>query len=285
MSKIEIINLTKNFGSTVALDEVSLSLEENKIYGLLGRNGAGKSTLLNLLTNKLAPTHGKILVDGKPVYENYSVLSKIYFMSEQKLYPSSSKVKRMFKWTKEFYSDFDLDYANELASKFDLDTNKKIKALSTGYHSIFKAILTLASNAEIMLFDEPVLGLDANHRDLLYKEIIANYSEKPKTMIISTHLIEEIADILEEVVIIKKGKVILHQSTEELLANSHTVSGEITKVDQYLNGKVWALNETMHNFKSAIVTSGKKDEQLANSLGLDLNSVDLQKLFIGITSA
>lgn len=227
MHEIRITNLTKKFGDTVALDNVSFTLEENKIFGLLGRNGAGKSTFLNLLTNKIFPTSGSISVGGEEVLENDGILNKIFYMTEESLYPGSLKVKEVFYWTKQFYSKFDRMYAERLAKRFGLDVDKKVKTLSTGYESIFKAILALSSGADILLFDEPVLGLDANHRNLLYKEILANYIEEEKTIIISTHLIDEVADVLEEVLIIKEGRLILKQPVEELLAGAYTVSGHL----------------------------------------------------------
>lgn len=285
MGQIEVKQLTKKYGEVVALDNVSLSVGEDKICGLLGRNGAGKTTLLNLITNKIVPTEGQIFVDGEPIRENDSALSRIFYMSEQNLYPPSARVMNMFKWTREFYQGFNLDYAMKLAERFELNTRRKMKELSTGYASIFKAILTLASGAEILLFDEPVLGLDAIHREMLYKEILSNYIEQPKTIILSTHLIDEIADILEEVMIIKKGKLIIRQNTEELLASAYTVSGEVAKVDQYTRGRNSVGEETLHNSKSVIVMNGERDDTLARSLGLTLGKVELQKLFVGLTSA
>lgn len=282
MSQIEVKQLTKKYGEVMALNNVSLIVGEEKIYGLLGRNGAGKTTLLNLMTNKIFPTEGQIFVDKEPIQENGAALSKIFYMSEQSRYPPSARVMNMFKWTGEFYRGFDLNYALNLAERFELNTRRKMKELSTGYASIFKAILTLASGAKILLFDEPVLGLDAIHREMLYKEILTNYIEQPKTIILSTHLIDEIADILEEVMIIKKGKLIIRQNTEELLASAYTVSGEVAKVDQYTRDRTCVGEETLHNTKSVIVLNGERDD-LARSLGLTLGKVELQKLFVGLT--
>jgi len=284
MNRIEIKGLTKNYGDTVALDNVSLSFDEPKIYGLLGRNGAGKTTLLNLITGKTHATKGSITFNGEPIWENDRVLGKIFFMTEPNLYPESRRVRDIFRWTAEFYPAFDFDYAAELAQRFELDPKKKMKELSTGYASIFKAILTIASGAEILLFDEPVLGLDANHRELLYREILANYGEKPKTMILSTHLIEEIADLLEEVIIIKKGQIILKQPVEDLLSSAHTVSGEASKVDQYSQGKSCVSEERLQNFKSVILF-GDVDTSLAKSLDVEVGKAELQRLFIGLTNA
>lgn len=120
-----------------------------------------------------------------------------------------STVKQMFRWSKDFYPDFDMEYATVLAGRFGLNLKKKLKGLSTGYLTIAKLIVALASNAPYTFFDEPVLGLDANHREMFYREMIHCYSERPRTIVISTHLIEEIADIIEQVVMIKEGKILL----------------------------------------------------------------------------
>jgi len=287
MSIIEFNNITKCYKDTKALNNINLTIEENKIYGLLGRNGAGKTTLLNLLTNKIFPTEGDITIDGVSVFENDIALNNMFYMMEKSLYPEGLKVKEIFKWTKEYYPKFDIDYANNLAKKFGLNINKKIKELSTGYGSMFKAIVALASNTNILIFDEPVLGLDANHRDMFYKELITNYSENPKTIIISTHLIEEIEDVLEEVIIIKEGQIIEKKSVEELLSSAYTVSGETSKVDIYLKNKLYVGEETIGRFKSATVLEAAqyKDNALANELDLEFSNVQLQKLFISLTNS
>lgn len=286
MSTIAIKGVTKNYGSTKALDAINLSIEPGKIYGLLGRNGAGKTTLLDLITNRIFPSEGEITIGGESVIENDKVLNNIFYMTEKNLYHEGFKVKVAFKWAREFYTTFDMDYANALADKFGLNANKKNKQLSMGYISIFKAILTLASNAKILLFDEPVLGLDAYHREMLYKELIENYSQKPKTIIISTHLIEELADLLEEVIIIKNGKIVRQQSVESLLSAAYTVSGQKHKVNHYLENREFTGEETMGEFKLVTVLEDikNKNRELANNLDLKFGNVELQKLFINLTN-
>lgn len=287
MSEIAIKNLSKSYGETMALKNITLNIEPGKIYGLLGRNGAGKTTLLNLITNKIFPTSGEVKVDGETIVENDSALNKIFYMVEKNLYPENFKVKDIFKWTKEFYTDFDIAYANSLADKFGLNLNKKIKSLSTGYTSIFKAILALASNAPILMLDEPVLGLDANHRNMFYKELIANYSENPKTIIISTHLIEEVSDVLEEAIILKEGSVIAKSSVEQLLSSAYEISGEVSKVDEYVKGKTCAGEETMGKFKAVTVLEmlTEQERTKARELELDIAKPELQKLFISLTNS
>lgn len=283
MSYIEIKNITKKFGTTAALEDISLTLEKNKIYGLLGRNGAGKTTLLNLMTNKLFPTEGEILVDGDNVIENDKPLAKMYYMTEKNFYPDSMTVKGAFKWGKEFYPSFDENYAEALSGKFLLKTNKKIKSLSTGYKSIFKIIIALSCNTPVILLDEPVLGLDANHRDLFYKELLQSYSEKPRTIIISTHLIEEAADIIENAIVLKNGKIIMNDSVENILSQGFCVSGGAAAVDKFIAGKNVLGSDTLGGLKTAYLMEKINESSVPD--GIEISKLDLQKLFIYITNS
>lgn len=287
MKAIELKKLTKLYGATKALDGVTLTLEPNRIYGLLGRNGAGKTTLLNILTDKIFATSGEVLVEGEPATGNAAAQAKMFYMAEKNLYPAGMRIRDTFKWTREFYPSFDAAYAQALADKFTLVTKKKVRELSTGYASIFKLILALASGAPVLLFDEPVLGLDANHRDLFYRELLLRYNEKPSTIVISTHLIEEVAEVLEEAVIIHKGKIILQQSVEELLRSAYTVSGEAAAVDGFVSGRKVIAFDSMGRFKSATIFEAPDDEarSKAKERGLDVSLPPLQKLFIELTNS
>lgn len=283
MNVIEIKNVTKQYGATTALSDVSARFDGGCIYGLLGRNGAGKTTLLNLITNKIFPTSGEITIDGENVYENDAVLSKVYCMSEKGLYPSSMPIKEIFKWTTEFYPGMDMEYACKLADKFALNLKKKEKTLSTGYMSIYKIIIALACNAPILLLDEPVLGLDANFRDLFYRELIENYSANPRTIVISTHLIEEAAEVIEKVVIIKDGRLLLQDSVQKVLSMGYTATGPQGLVDDFVRGK---------NVLGADVLGGMKSAYLLDSLapdsvpqGVEISKMRLQSLFIHLTNS
>ncbi len=278
---IELKNITKNFRTTTALDHVNLTFEKGCIYGLLGRNGAGKSTLLNLVTNRIFPTQGAICVDGSPAMENDAALARISYMSEDMLYESSITVRRAFGWAKLFYASFDLDYAYALAEKFTLDPKKRIGRLSTGYRSIFKMILTLASGAEYLLFDEPVLGLDANHRQLFYSELLARFAQNPCTVILSTHLIEEVAGLVERVVILKDGKVLIERAAEEIQKMGFTVSGKKEEV------AAWCANQTVLGTQElgGLMLAHVLGEQASVPVGLTMTPLDLQQLFIHLTNA
>lgn len=280
---IEIKNISKNFGSTQALSRVSITFEDNKIYGLLGRNGAGKTTLLNIITNRIFADEGEVLVDGIPSKENDLTLQKIYLMGEKNYYPMNMKVKEIFEWTKNFYPDFDMEYAKKLADIFELNINKNVKSLSTGYNSIFKVIIALSVNTPYVLLDEPVLGLDANHRDVFYRLLIEKYINSPSTIVISTHLIEEVSTVIEDVIIIKKGTIIKNESREELLSQGYTISGKASSVDNFILGKNIIGTETIGGLKSAFILGSINKETIATDL--EITKLDLQKLFVQLTNA
>ena len=283
MNGIEVKGVSKNFGTLAALTGVNVLFEENRIYGLLGRNGAGKSTLLNVITGRIFAEQGTVTIDGEVSAENDRALKNIYMMSEKNYFPEGMKVRDAFKWTKEFYPAFDRAYADSLSAKFELNTNKKIKSLSTGYASIFKLITALATNAKYILLDEPILGLDANHRDLFYRTLIEKYSENPCTIVISTHLIEEAAGVLDHVVILKNGEVIRNESKDDLLAGSYMVSGTSAAVDAYCAGRNVLGSDSLGGLKTAYLTG--LPEAAGVPEGLTVSRMDLQKLFIQLTNA
>lgn len=282
MNCIEVKNISKSFGNVCALNNVSLKFEQNKIYGLLGRNGAGKSTLLNIITNRIFPGSGEVIIDGENVRENDEQLGKIYLMNENRLYPENMRICDVFKWSGEFYKKFDMEYAERLADKFELNTKKKVKELSTGYSSIFKIITALSVNTPYILFDEPVLGLDANHRDLFYRTLIENYSDNPKTIVISTHLIEEVSNVIENIVIIKKGEILKNESCEELLSKGYTVSGTISAVDSFIEGRNVIGCDTLGGLKTAYIWGAIDIKEVPENL--EISKLDLQKLFIRLTN-
>lgn len=281
-NSIKVTDVCKSFGSTLALDHVSLTLEPGHIYGLLGRNGAGKSTLLNLITNRLYPDQGAVTIDGMACADNDRALGRVYLMSEQNYYPESMRVSDAMRWIGSFYKDFSRPHAEELARQFGLPMKKKIKALSTGYSSIFKIILGLASGAPYLLLDEPVLGLDANHRQLFYRHLLQDFAENPRCIVISTHLIEEVARVIEQVIIIQEGRLLWDGSTESLLRRSCCVTGPAAGVDAFVQGRRVLSRESLGGLKSCVLLEAPPPAELPQ--GLELSAPDLQQLFISMTN-
>lgn len=213
---IEIKNLTKQYGNKKALDNVSILFDNNKIYGLLGSNGAGKTTMMKVIANRAFPTKGNVFMNGNIVTENEMVQKDIFYVTEQDKYPKDIKMGDLLKWEARFFKNFDINYAETLAKKFNLDLSKKTNTLSTGYYTIFKVIVSLASNTKVMILDEPVLGIDSLYRELFY-EVLLEYHRKHKNLIlIATHLIDEVEPVLEEVIIIDNGKIIKQGKIKEL---------------------------------------------------------------------
>ena len=281
MQAIQIKNISKKYKNVTALDNITFSFDYGKVYGFLGRNGAGKSTLINIIANRIFSDSGEILIDDIPAKENMKVHDKIFCMSEADLYDGSLKVKDQFKWIDRFYRDFDKEKAFDIAKKFNLDTNKKFKDLSKGYQSIFKLTIALSLNVPYVIFDEPVLGLDANHRELFYNLLLKDYESNERTIIIATHLIEEVSNIIEEVVLIDNGKILLQNNVASLLETGYSVSGLANEVDTYCENKNVIGYDVLGNLKIAYVLGEKTP--LPNTGNLTLSAMNLQKLFVKLT--
>lgn len=283
MSVIEVKNVSKSFGKTAALNNVSLTFKENCIYGLLGRNGAGKSTLLNIISGRTFADSGEVLIDGVSAKGNDSALGKVHMMGEQLLYNPALKVNEMFRTASWFYPNFDMEYALKLCDEYKLDPKKKLAKLSTGYRTIAKAINALACGAPIVFFDEPVLGLDANHRDMFYKHIISRYNERPATFVISTHLIEEAAGLIERAVVIKEGELLLDKDTDEIRSMGYSVSGKAADVDSFAKDKELMGEDVLGGLKTVYIKGSLNASELPE--GLSAEPLNLQAMFIHLTNS
>ena len=275
---IELRGVTKRYGATTALDNVSVKFGGGIVYGLLGANGAGKTTMMNLITNRIWADEGEILIDGESAPGNDRALGKVYMMAEANLFPDSMKVDGALKLTRSFYPTFDMDYAMSVAEKFALPTKKKVKALSTGYASIFRLTLALSVNCPYVIFDEPVLGLDAQHRDLFYRLLMEKCAEGEQTVILSTHLIQEAAKLIGHAVIIKNGRILRDADADELSGAAYQVSGPAAAVDNYLRGRHVLSVNSLGGLKTACV-EGAPD---GAPEGLEISGMDLQDYFIGL---
>ncbi len=280
MGEIRVQNLTKQYKDVKALDDVSLKFKFGKIYGLLGRNGAGKSTLIKLITNRIFADKGEILVNEIASSDNQKTRKFLFCMSEANYYPNL-KVTALFKWTKEFYADFDMEKALELSEKFEVNIKKKFNALSTGYKNIVKLIIALSLNCEYTIFDEPVVGLDVNHRELFYKSLLEKYEKNECTLILATHLIEEIANLIEHVVLIDEGKILLDDNIENVLALGYSIAGRADEIDEYIKGKNVLDIEIIAGMKIAYILGDVVyDNEYDN---MTISQLNLQKLFLKLT--
>ncbi len=213
-----------------ALTDIDFTLEENRIYGLLGRNGAGKTTLLHLLTAQLLPTSGSIEINGESPFENDSLQQQICFVKESQPFKKNFKIHELLRLASLFYPNWDHEFASRLLEDFELDPNKKMTSLSRGMESAVGIIIGLASRAPITVYDEPYLGLDAVARKIFYDRLLQDFIDHPRTIILSTHLIDEVSKLFEQVIIIHQGKIILNEEVDEILACANMLNGSTDKL-------------------------------------------------------
>lgn len=284
-SVIEVRGLTKRFGRVTAVDDATFRVEENKIYGLLGRNGAGKTTLMQLLTGQDFATEGDIRVFGQSPVENASVLQRVSFIKESQRYPDDFRAKHVFKSAPWFFSNWDADFAEELIADFRLPLDRRIKKMSRGQVSAIGVIVGLASRAPLTFFDEPYLGLDAVARQTFYDRLLRDYSEHPRTVVLSTHLIDEVSNLLEHVLVIDEGRIIIDEDAEALRGSATTLVGTKAAVDGFVGGREVLHRDAIGGLASVTVVGlSQKERADATAAGLELAPVSLQQLVIRRTN-
>ncbi|EYT54184.1 ABC transporter ATP-binding protein [Kocuria sp. UCD-OTCP] len=279
---IEVRNLTKRYKEKVVLDDVSFDVQEDTIYGLLGRNGAGKTTAMSILTAQNLPTRGEVRVFGENPYENARVLSRMCFVRESQKYPDDATPRHAFASARLFFPRWDQALADDLVDEFQLPVKRTIKKLSRGQLSAVGVIIGLASRAEITFFDEPYLGLDAVARQIFYDRLLADYAEHPRTILLSSHLIDEVANLLERVLVIDEGRIIMDESTDDARAQATNVVGDAAAVEEAVNGREVIHRESLGRVAS-VTFLGRLDDAERDALaaaGLDLAPVSLQQLIV-----
>lgn len=211
---IELSHVSKNYGKKLALRDVSLSFKSGKIYGLVGPNGSGKSTLLKMISGLVYPNSGEVKIQNRDITRMIS--EKVAYLSELDLFYFGFTVKRMIAFYDSQFQDFDMSKAHALLKDMKLDPTKKIKHLSKGNRGRLKLVLTLARKAPIILLDEPFSGLDPMVREAIAKSLITYIDFEKQTVIITTHEIDEVESLLDDIIIIYEGEIINQQNVETL---------------------------------------------------------------------
>jgi ABC-2 type transport system ATP-binding protein len=282
---ISVHGLTKRFGKVTAVDNASFEIQPNTITGLLGRNGAGKTTIMQVLTGQDFATSGDVRVFGEHPTENARVLSRISFIKESQRYPDDFQPKHVFQSAPWFFENWDADFAAQLVEEFRLPVNRRIKKLSRGQLSAVGVIVGLASRAPLTFFDEPYLGLDAVARQLFYDRLLADFAEHPRTVVLSTHLIDEVSQLLEHVLVIDQGSLIIDEPAETLRGSATTVVGTRTAVDAFVAGRDVLHRDGIGGLASVTVGRLDVDERReAAQAGLELSPVSLQQLIVRKTN-
>lgn len=281
---IEVTGLTKRYRETLAVDDVSFTIEKDTIYGLLGRNGAGKTTVMSILTAQNFATSGDVRVFGENPYENAKVLGRMCFVRESQKYPDDAKPSHAFKMARLFFPNWSQELADRLIDDFQLP-NRRIKKLSRGQLSAVGVIIGLASRAEVTFFDEPYLGLDAVARQIFYDRLLEDYTEHPRTVILSSHLIDEVSNLIERVLVIDRGRIIMDEETDAVRDRAASIVGDSAAVEAFTRGREVIHRESLGRVSSVTVVgplTAADREQLATA-GLEVGPVSLQQLIVRTT--
>ena len=213
---VQCMGLTKTYGGKIALNQIYLNLERGRIIGLLGPNGSGKTTLIKIMNGLLQPTAGDILIGGlKPGVETKY---RISYLPERTYLPPGMKVMEMVQYFQDFYPDFRVDRAYDMLARLQIQPYERLKNLSKGTKEKVQLILVMSRDADLYVLDEPIAGVDPASRDYILHTIVQNYNRNA-TILLSTHLISDVENILDEVVFIRYGSIILQAGAEQIRRN------------------------------------------------------------------
>ena len=215
---IELKEVTKRYGQTSVLKNITLSIEEPGIYCLLGRNGAGKTTLLKSIAGYQNITDGTIRVDGRRIATSTLDTGVSYIENFARHF--NLPVRKLLRIASEVNPSYDYDFASEMMERFELDGKKKFRQLSLGMKTMVSTIICLASSKEVILLDEPVLGFDAIMRVEFYEMLAESFQRHPRIIIVSTHIIEEIAKTIQKLIIIDKGSICFFDTLQAVEAEA-----------------------------------------------------------------
>lgn len=277
---IDIRGVSRSFGRALALDHVSLTVPEHSILGLLGRNGAGKTTLMSIIAGQDRATQGHVEVLGHAPFEHAPTLRQVSYVRDNQRYPDDYKLHHVLRIAPAFAPNWSEDIAQELVDGFRIPSKTPLKKMSRGQLSSVAIVLGLASRAPITLLDEPYLGLDVTGRNLFHKMLLRDYEEHPRTVVLSTHLIEESASLLDRVVILDEGKVIVDDETENARDSVVVLSGNSDAVHDVLAGRRVLQAQSMGSI-TTVTATGAADETLAKlaaQRGVQVGRASLQDL-------
>ncbi len=271
---IELQQVTKRYGQAAVLKNITLSIDEPGIYCLLGRNGAGKTTLLKSIAGYQNITDGCIKVDGKEITTSTLDTGVSYIENFAKHF--NLPVRKLLKIASEVNPDYDYDFASEMMERFELDGKKKFNHLSLGMKTMVSTIICLASSKDVILLDEPVLGFDAIMRVEFYGMLTESFKKHPRIIIVSTHIIEEIAKTIEKLIIIDRGSIRFFDTLQSVEAKAFSVSGLQRDVEAATRG----LNVIGQSTVGGLVTSYIFDTPPQESASIEVRALSLQDFFI-----
>lgn len=277
---IRVENLVKDFGRKSVLRGVSLDFAPGRVHGVLGANGVGKTTLMSVICNHVFRTSGTVLVDGLDPRENAPVLERTCFVHEDQKFHDDDTPASLLRILPRFYPGWDAGFAGHLASRFRLPMGTRTVKLSRGQRSALGIVIGLSSRAPYTFLDEPYLGLDPAARTLFYEEFAGDIAEHPRTVILSTHLVDEVADLLERVVLLEEGRVTLDADVDRARESAFVLRGLDSVVHHLVGNRRVLRSHRLGNIVSLVVdgTAHAADRQRAEELNVSVEPLTLQEL-------
>ncbi|MCL2111061.1 MAG: ABC transporter ATP-binding protein [Clostridiales bacterium] len=273
---IEFKNVVKKYGGTLAIGGMTLTLAKDGIYCLLGRNGAGKTTFMKLLAGHIPATEGEIAVCGKAVSPG-RMPEDVAFIENDAVH-FGMRISALVETAAELQDDFDIGFARDMMKRLELNPDKKWKHLSFGMKTMLTTIMTLANNSKVILLDEPALGFDAIMRDQFNTLLLESYAAHPRIIIVSTHLIDEIAKVTERLIVIDQGSLLLETGIEEIDEKAYTLSGQSSAVLPLIENLNCIGRTTMGSVMAAHIYDGR----IGPPEGVAIDRLSLQDFFINI---
>lgn len=289
-SPIAIENLARRFGGKVALDQVTLSVPHGSVFGLVGENGAGKTTLIKHLLGLLKPDAGSVRVFGlDPVRSPAEVLGRIGFLSEDRDLPTWMRVRELLRYLQPFYRNWDATYANELLTRFELDPEARIKNLSRGQTAKLGLLAALAHRPELLLLDEPSSGLDPVVRRDILEAIIRTVSQEGRTVVFSSHLLDEVERVCDQVAFLHAGKLVLCATLDEIKQRHHRLTLRFASPLSAAPSLAGALNIFGSGLEWTAVCDGAREQLVASAAQLGARIIEegtptLDEIFVARTT-
>lgn len=277
--------LNRAYGAKKAVNDITLTLEENNIIGLIGRNGAGKTTFLKMLAGYTMPSSGELTLWGQPVFDNLDVISQLVFVDEEIQYDPSFRLEDILQVSACAYPNWDEAFARKLIRYFRLETKKHYEKLSRGMKTQFNMIVGLSSRAPLTLLDEPTLGLDAAVRKDFYNILLKDYIEHPRTIIISSHLLSEMENLLTELVLIDEGSLVLHEPIDVLQDYGIYLEGNKDTIQQFVAEKTVYSTETLGQSAMVAMRNDLSDSDRAYlyQANIEVRKIPVQDICIYLT--
>jgi len=286
MTVIRCQNVTKSYGRNKILNNISFQIDKNKITGVIGPNGVGKTTLLRIIAGYIKKTSGEIKVFSEDPFQSLTVSANTIFISDQMMLPPTLTLSEIIKSSSQFYQNFDIDLAQKLFDYFPLKKVQYYDKLSKGMRSTFQAIIEIAARCPLTIFDEPTTGMDTGVRKDFYRALLKDYIAHPRTILISSHYLNEMEDLLEDVLVLKEGKIRLHLSISEMKEWAIGFRGDETTLHKWIkDNKILHTQEIGKYEKYVVLKNDFSEEQLyqARQDGINISFVSPSDLSVYLT--